>query len=135
VLFASTADGAQTATLRRLVGAQAAWTGEGGEVIFARAPVSMGQEAHVTQAGDYRLFAGWRSDSFFFDAGAFNDFQFVGTGFFADKDVCSIALEAPNAALGATGATGGDSARPVGADAEWCGRELGAGGAPPNRPS
>src|SRR6266567_3900967 len=35
-----------------------------------------------------------------FDVGAFNNFQFVGEDFFADKDVCSIALEVPNAALG-----------------------------------
>src|SRR5215471_2433210 len=77
VRFASRGGGAQTATLRRLQGA----------------PVSMGREAQVTQAGDYRFFAGWRSDPFFFDAGAFNNFQFVGKDFFADKDVCSIALE------------------------------------------
>src|SRR6266699_3594205 len=73
VRFASSGGRAQTATLRRLEG---------------------------TQAGDYRFFAGWRSDPFFFDAGAFNNFQFVGEDFFADKDVCSIALEVPNAALG-----------------------------------
>src|SRR5262249_25100315 len=101
--FTSSDGGAQTTTLRRLEGAQAAGTGEGGEVIVEGAPVSMGREARVTQVGDYRFFAGWRSDPFFFDAGAFNDFQFTGMDFFADKDVCSIALEAPNAALGATG--------------------------------
>jgi hypothetical protein len=109
VRFASSEGGAQTATLRRLEGAPAAGmgteTGEGGEVLFAGAPVSMGREAQVTEAGDYRFFAGWRSDPFFFDAGAFNNFEFVGTDFFADKDICSIALEAPNAALGATGST------------------------------
>src|SRR5260221_3688986 len=60
----------------------------------------MGREPQVAQAGDYRFFAGWRSDPFFFDAGAFNNFQFTGTDYFADKDVCSIALEVPNAALG-----------------------------------
>jgi hypothetical protein len=60
----------------------------------------MGQEPQVTQSGDYRFFAGWRSDPFFFDAGAFNNFQFTGTDFFADKDICSIVLEVPNAALG-----------------------------------
>src|SRR5207237_9345965 len=89
-----------TGTLRRLEGAPAAGTGEGGEVILQGAPVSMGREAQVTQAGDYRFFAGWRSDPFFFDAGAFNNFQFVGEDFFADKDICSIALEVPNAVLG-----------------------------------
>ncbi len=100
VRFASRGGGAQTATLRRLEGAQAAGTGEGGEVILQGAPVSMGREAQVTQAGAYRFFAGWRSDPFFFDVGAFNNFQFVGEDFFADKDICSIALEVPNAALG-----------------------------------
>ncbi|TMD64195.1 MAG: DUF4331 domain-containing protein, partial [Chloroflexi bacterium] len=87
VRFASLGGGAQTATLRRLEGAQAAGTGEGGQVIVKGAPVSMGREAQVTQAGDYRFFAGWRSDPFFFDAGAFNNFQFVGEDFFADKDI------------------------------------------------
>src|SRR5438128_7444709 len=98
--FASSGGGAQTATLRRLEGAQAAETGESGEVLLQGAPVSMGREAQVTQAGAYRFFAGWRSDPFFFDAGAFNNFQFVGEDFFADKDICSIALEVPNAVLG-----------------------------------
>ena len=65
------------------------------------APVSVGREALVVEAGDYRAFFGWRSDSFFFDAnGLFNNMQFTGDDFFADKDVCSIVLELPNAALG-----------------------------------
>jgi hypothetical protein len=64
----------------------------------------MGSDALVTESGGYRFFAGWRSDPFFFDAeGALNDFQFSGQDFFADKDVCSIVLEMPNAALGASG--------------------------------
>jgi hypothetical protein len=55
----------------------------------------------VTQAGDYRFFAGWRSDPFFFDVrGALNNLQFTGNDFFAGKDVCSIVLEVPNSALG-----------------------------------
>jgi Domain of unknown function (DUF4331) len=91
VRFTSSEGGAQTATLRRL---------EGGQVIVEGAPVSMGREAYVTQAGDYRFFAGWRSDPFFFDGGALNNFQFTGTDFFADKDICSIALEVSNAVLG-----------------------------------
>ena len=99
--FSSSEGGAQTATLRRVEGAQAAGTGEGGQVIVEGAPVSMGREAQVTQAGDYRFFAGWRSDPFFFDAmGALNNLQFTGDDFFADKDICSIVLEVPNSALG-----------------------------------
>src|SRR5215468_4840148 len=99
VRFASSDGGAQTATLRRVEGAQAARTGEGGQVIVQGAPVSMGREAKVTQAGDYRFFAGWRSDPFFFDAGALNNFQWIGVDFFGDKDICSIVLEMSNAVL------------------------------------
>jgi hypothetical protein len=61
----------------------------------------MGREARVTQAGDYRVFAGWRSDPFFFDSGVLDNFQWTGQDFFAGRDICSIALEVPNAALGA----------------------------------
>src|SRR5713226_4291818 len=90
VRFASAAGGAQTATLRRLEDVQAAGTGEAGQVIVAGVPVSTGREAHVTQAGDYRVFAGWRSDPFFFDAeGALNNLQFTGQDLFADKDIGS----------------------------------------------
>lgn len=97
--FASSGRG-QTATLRRLEGAQAAGTGEGGQVIAEAAPVSTAREAQVTQAGGYRFFAGWRSDPFFFDTrGAINNFQFTGEDFFAERDVCSIVLEAPNSVL------------------------------------
>jgi uncharacterized protein DUF4331 len=99
VRFASSKGGAQTATVRRAEGAQATGTGEGGQVIVEGAPVSMGREAQVTQAGAYRFFAGWRSDPFFFDAGAFNNFQFVGQDYFGDKDICSIVLELSNEVL------------------------------------
>src|SRR5262249_33222247 len=41
------------------------------------------------------------SDPFFCDVeGTKNNLQFTGADFFADKDVCSIALEVPNSALG-----------------------------------
>lgn len=101
VRFASDAGGAQTATLRRLEGPQAAETGEGGQVIVAGAPVSTGRQAQVTQAGDYRFFAGRRSDPFFFDVlGAVNNLQFTGEDFFADKNISGIVLEVPNALLG-----------------------------------
>ena len=101
VRFSSSADGSQTATVRRVEGAQAAGTGDSGEVMIEAAPVSMGRDARVTEAGRYRFFAGWRSDPFFFDTrGALNDLQFTGDDFFIDKDVCSIVLEMPNSALG-----------------------------------
>ena len=101
VRFSSSADGSQTATVRRVEGAQAAETGDSGQVIIEAAPVSTGRDARVTEAGRYRFFAGWRSDPFFFDTrGALNDLQFTGDDFFIDKDVCSIVLEMPNSALG-----------------------------------
>src|SRR5438046_4436748 len=62
VRFASSEGGTQTATLRRREGAQAAGTGEGGQVIVEGVPVSTGREAQVTRAGDDRFFAGRRSD-------------------------------------------------------------------------
>ena len=106
VRFFASERGTQTATLRRVEGAQAAGTGDTGQIIAERIPVSTGREAHVTDAGDYRFFAGWRSDPFFFDVqGALNNLQFTGNDFFSDKDVCSIALELPNSALG-TGKVG-----------------------------
>ena len=101
VCFSTSEDGAQRATLRRVEGLQAAGTGDGGQIIVEGARVSTGSEAWVTNAGDYRFFAGWRSDPFFFDRrGALNNFQFTGDDFFADIDVCSIVLEVPNYALG-----------------------------------
>ncbi len=101
VRFSPESNGGLTATVRRVEGPDAAGMGEGGEVIVQGAPVSMGRDARVTDAGAYRFFAGWRSDPFFFDTdGVANNFQFTGNDFFADKDVCSIALEVPNSALG-----------------------------------
>jgi len=101
VQFASDEDGKQTATVRRLQGVQAAGMGEEGEVIVQQASVSIGREAVVTEAGDYRLFFGWRSDPFFFDVnGNFNHMQFTGDDFFKDKNVCSIVLELRNSELG-----------------------------------
>src|ERR1700722_3098671 len=101
VRFTSSKSGAQTATLRRVEGAQAAGTGEDGQVIVEGVPVSTGLETRVTEAGDYRFFAGWRSDPFFFDVqGALNNLVFTGDDYFTDKDVCSIVLEVPNSALG-----------------------------------
>ena len=100
VRFSSFENGAQTATVRRIDGRQAAGTGDGGRVIVDGAPVSTGLEARIAEAGDIRFFAGWRSDPFFCDVeGAKNNFQFTGDDFFADKDVCSIVLEVPNSAL------------------------------------
>jgi len=103
VQVASSEDGTQTATLRRIQGERAAGVGDDGEVIVKDAPVSVEREDLVTKAGDYRCFFGWRSDPFFFDAnGLFNKMQFTGDDFFKDKNVCSIVLELPNSALGSS---------------------------------
>jgi Domain of unknown function (DUF4331) len=103
VRFSPSEDGSQTATLHRLEGAQAAGTGDSGKAIVEGAPVSTGRDARVTEAGEYRFFAGWRSDPFFFDTeGILNNLQFTGSDFFADKNVCGIVLEVPNSDLGAT---------------------------------
>src|SRR5215470_5744006 len=61
----SSPGGSQTATLCRLEGVQAAATGEGGKVIVEGVPVSMAGKAEAAVSGDYRFFAGWRSDPFF----------------------------------------------------------------------
>jgi len=101
VRFASSEDGNQTATLRRTQGGRAPGACDGGELLFDRAPVSVGRDALVTKAGDHQFFAGWRSDPFFFDThGALNNMQFTGEDFFADKNVCGIVVELPSSALG-----------------------------------
>jgi uncharacterized protein DUF4331 len=95
--FLPSENGAQSATVHRVEGGDA----DGGVAIVEGAPVSRGPEAQVSQAGEYRFFAGWRSDPFFYDAGgALNEFQYTGDDFFADSDVCSIVLELPNGEFG-----------------------------------
>lgn len=102
VRFTAATGGEQTATLRRIDGERSDRSGDDGEVIVEGAPVSKGPEPRVTSAGDYRFFAGRRSDPFFFDTlGAINNLKFTGQDFFAEKNVCSIVLEVPNAKLGA----------------------------------
>ena len=102
VRFSSSKGWALAATLRRFEGVQPLGFSDGGQVLIDQAPVSLGPMALVAEAGDYRFFAGWRSDPFFFDTqGALNNLQFTGADFFAVGDVCSIVLEVPNAALGA----------------------------------
>jgi len=100
VRFSASEDGAQTGTLHRVDGAEAG-IGDGGQIIVSSAQVSTGRDARVMEAGDYRFFAGWRSDPFFFDVhGMLNNQHFTGDDFFADKNVCSIVLEVPNSDLG-----------------------------------
>ncbi|MFL6708929.1 MAG: DUF4331 family protein [Massilia sp.] len=102
VCVAKADGGGQKATLRRFEGPQGSGARTGGTVLADGAPVSTGKEALITQAGEHRFFAGWRSDPFFFDVlGVIDNFQFKKGDFFTDKDVCSIALEIPNALFGA----------------------------------
>ena len=101
VRFSPFKDGAQTATVRQVQGAEAAATGDGGDLLFDAVPVSLGQTPLVAEAGGHRFFAGWRSDPFFFDVlGVLAGMTFSGPDFFIDKDVCSIVLEVPNTVLG-----------------------------------
>jgi hypothetical protein len=100
VRFSSSANGERSAALYRVEGADAVGASDSGQLILDGAPVSMGREARVKEAGGYRFFAGWRSDPFFFDTlGAVNNLQFTGTDYFTEKDICSIVLEIPNSAL------------------------------------
>ena len=88
VRFVSSDGRGQTATLRRVEGAEAARDRRGRQDHRQSTTVSMGRDAQITEAGEHRFFAGWRSDPFFFDApGAVDDFQFAGNDFFADKDI------------------------------------------------
>ncbi|HXQ77881.1 MAG TPA: DUF4331 family protein, partial [Gemmatimonadaceae bacterium] len=59
IQFSALGDG-QSATVRRVEGQDAAGTSDGGQVVIESAPVSTGLDAHVTEVGDYRFFAGWR---------------------------------------------------------------------------
>jgi hypothetical protein len=119
VRFSASEERSQTAMLRRVEGAQAAGTGDGGQVIVEKAQVSTGRDARVREAGEYRFFAGWRSDPFFFDTqGNLNNRQFTSDDFFADKNVCSIVWEVPNTDLG-TKRVGLWARTLIGADGTW----------------
>jgi len=125
--FSPSQNGAQNAMVRRVEGADAAGMGDGGQAIIEGAPVSAGLDAEVAEAGEYRFFAGWRSDPFFFDAGgALNEFQFTGDDFFADSDVCSMVLELPNSELGGGEVGLWHRALIPGDDANWVQVERGA---------
>jgi hypothetical protein len=99
--FSPKEDDMQKAKVRRVSGEQAKGNGNDGEVIFQNVPVAFGEEATIADAGEYRFFAGIRSDPFFFDLeGMKNGMQFTGADTFMDKNVFSIVLEMPNSALG-----------------------------------
>ncbi|HEV2237375.1 MAG TPA: DUF4331 family protein [Ktedonobacterales bacterium] len=101
--FSPFQNGAQSCTVHYATGGDAAGVNGGGQVIINNAPCSFGHEAQITTAGDYKFFAGLRSDPFFFDLiGFLHGFAFTGDDFFIDKNVFGIVLEVPNSALGNT---------------------------------
>ena len=126
ISFSPLQGGVQYAMLRRVEGEQAARIGTDGLILIEAAPVSTGRDALVTDAGQHRFFAGWRSEPFFFDTqGALNNLQFTGDDFFIKSDVCSIVIEVPNSALGA-GAIGLWHRTLEHADGNWIQADRGA---------
>ncbi|MFF4310703.1 DUF4331 family protein [Streptomyces sp. NPDC001507] len=101
VRFSPVAAESQSASVQLAVGRGPAADVGAGETIVADAPVTFGAKPEIATAGDFRFFAGLRSDPFFADPiGAGNDFQWTGQDFFADKNVFAIVLEVPNTVLG-----------------------------------
>ncbi|MET9514482.1 DUF4331 family protein [Streptomyces sp. NPDC002994] len=96
-VFSPPVDGRQTATVYWATGAQARSAEPGGQEIFTDAPVALGAEARVVEAGPYLFSAGLRSDPFFADLdGIVKDFQWTGVDWGADKNVLGIVLEVPS---------------------------------------
>jgi hypothetical protein len=105
--FSPKEDGVQKVTVLRASGQQAKDNGSDGEVIFKDVRVSFGDEINIADSGEYRLFAGIRSDPFFFDVqGMKNNMQFTGADTFLDKNVFSIVMEIPNSAFGSSSKVG-----------------------------
>ena len=123
VRFSDSAEGPQTATVRRLSAddddrdedGEDGDKGEGDDrdqrrVIVRHAPVDLVKTStpRVTERRGFKFYAGIRSDPFFFDLAAFLglaphahplDFMNPGSDFFIDKNVFSIVLSAPKAQL------------------------------------
>jgi len=99
--FSPKEQGMQTATIRRVSGEQAKGSGKEGDILLQEVPVSFGEAITIAEAGEYRFFAGIRSDPFFFDLEGFkNGMHFTGADTFLNKNVFSMVLELPNSALG-----------------------------------
>ncbi len=95
-------DGSQTATVVRAQGPHALGRNFSGDIIFTGAPVSFGSTPAISTSGDFKYFAGLRSDPFFFDLLGFfkKPIDFTKGDFFADKNVFGTVLEVPKSALG-----------------------------------
>jgi hypothetical protein len=101
VRFSPVVSNSQTASVQLATGQGEARDINLGKTIIQDAKVTYGTKIQIATAGDFRLFAGLRSDPFFADpVGAGNNFQWTGKDFFADKNVFAIVLEVPNTALG-----------------------------------
>ena len=101
ITFSPKRHGEQFATVVRTarVPGKGEHDGERHEVIIEHAPVSFGKTALITGNDDFRFFAGFRSDPFFFDLLAFLaglKFHNPGSDFFIDKNVFGIVLEVPS---------------------------------------
>jgi hypothetical protein len=107
ILFSPPVDPRQTATVYRATGDAARNTGSVGSVIIRDAAVSFDSAVRITKEGEYRFYAGFRSDPWFADVdGALNNFQFTGHDTFADANIFGIVLEVPNSALGSNSQIG-----------------------------
>ena len=99
--------GTWTASVYRATGAGARDAGAIGGLVVSEAPLSTYERAQtpsVTVSGDYRFFAGPRSDPFFADRDGFAEgMRWTGRDYFADKDVFAIVLEIPDRDLGPAG--------------------------------
>jgi hypothetical protein len=101
-VFSQLHDGAQTGTAYFATGSDARQAEPAGQVLTSSTPVYFDGSPEPVQAGPCRLFAGVRSDPFFADAdGALHGFQWTGQDAFANRNILAIALEVPNAMLGA----------------------------------
>jgi len=101
ILFSPAAGDQQSASVYRASGEAAQQTGAVGDLIIRDAAAALDGQVVVTTAGDYRFYAGQRSDPWFADVdGVFNQFQFTGHDTFAEKNIFGIALEVPNQIFG-----------------------------------
>ena len=110
-------DGSQTFSFYAAAGAESREAGAAGTTVVSDAPVSFGPQAHFAASGGYKVFAGSRSDAFFFDFdGIKNLFDISGNRNFtaphlgdtspwtgvdsnAAANVFSMAVEVPTAML------------------------------------
>lgn len=100
IVFTAGDGGRQTASAYRATGDAARHTGRIGEKVIDNAAVSLDSTVLITVQGDYRFYAGLRSDPFFADRVGFqNNMQWTGQDYFADKNVLGIVLDIPNGQL------------------------------------